>query len=97
VVGTPGYIAPEQAHGATPTPGVDVYALGVVLYEMLGGRLSRARSEAPVRLSPVSRELDVILQQTLAVDPSSRISCMVELGRALRATPELLESSRTGM
>ena len=39
VYGTPGFIAPERYSGAPPTPASDVYALGVVLYQMLAGAL----------------------------------------------------------
>lgn len=38
VLGTPAYVAPEQARGAAPAPSADVFALGVVVVEMLAGR-----------------------------------------------------------
>ncbi|MCB9595235.1 MAG: serine/threonine protein kinase [Sandaracinaceae bacterium] len=39
VVGSMPYMAPEQFHGEAPTPRVDLWALGIVLYEMLSGQL----------------------------------------------------------
>jgi len=37
ILGTPHYVSPEQAHGREATPRSDIYALGVILYEMLCG------------------------------------------------------------
>ena len=38
VVGSPDYMSPEAAHGAAPTPSMDVYAAGLVLAEALHGK-----------------------------------------------------------
>ena len=37
VVGTPMYMSPEQIRGAGPSPSIDIYAAGVILYEILTG------------------------------------------------------------
>ncbi len=39
VMGTPSYMAPEQLAGALPSPATDLYALGVLLFELLNGKL----------------------------------------------------------
>ena len=47
LMGTPGYMAPEQVLGEPVTPATDIYALGVVLFEMLSGQLP-FQGETPV-------------------------------------------------
>jgi serine/threonine-protein kinase len=50
VLGTPAYMSPEQVDGATPTPSVDIYALGAVAYEMLSGEKAR-KGKTPLEVA----------------------------------------------
>ena len=84
LVGTPGYLSPEQVSGAAPSPAADIYSLGLVLLEALTAvrafpgspteaalaRLHRA-PDIPTQFSPGWRDL---LMNMLALDPAARPS-----------------------
>jgi predicted ATPase/class 3 adenylate cyclase len=101
-IGTIAYMSPEQAFGETVDRRTDVWALGVVLYEMLAGvRPFRGPGSQAVLFSilthhpepldeirpEISPELDAVVRRALAKRPEGRFASMHELAAALSQLP----------
>jgi serine/threonine-protein kinase len=99
VVGTAAYLAPEQVRGDEATPATDVYALGVVLYQFLTGRLPyegsslaelavRQQNESPLPPSTyneeVSETLGAAVLRALEGNPNRRYASADELATGLQ-------------
>jgi serine/threonine-protein kinase len=85
--GTPDYMAPELWRGEKASPASDVYALGVILYELASGRRPYAPEipwqERLIRnLPPVDRKWDRILARCLDPDPARRYQSADEVVKA---------------
>jgi len=99
VLGTAAYLAPEQARGEASGPRSDLYALGVVAYQLLSGRLPyeaaslselalKQQRELPAPLDELNREVPPPLGQAvaiaLALDPEGRYESAAEMENAIR-------------
>ena len=97
IVGTVGYLSPEQARGEPATPASDVFGLGCILFEMIAGRRAfdgataadrlaavlNLRPESLGRMAEVPPELDAIVQRTLQKEAWRRYPTARELAASL--------------
>ncbi len=108
IIGTPLYIAPEQAEGGDVDARSDIYALGILLYEILTGDvpfradtaiaiiLKHLNAEVPPprsRRADISSDLEAVILQALAKSPRERFpSARAMIDALQRATGEATES-----
>jgi serine/threonine protein kinase len=85
-VGTADYVAPEARYGQRSADARgDIYSLGVVIYEMLTGKVPLGHFEKPSRTLGVSSRLDRIVMRCLAANPDQRYANAAELRHDLEA------------
>jgi serine/threonine protein kinase len=73
VMGTPRYMAPEQRSRPTEVDHrADIYALGVVFYEMLRGHLPEDEKAAPENSAAIDKRLDKVLRRAMSKQPKKR-------------------------
>jgi serine/threonine-protein kinase len=110
VLGTLGYLAPEQASGTDVGPAADRYALAVVAYELLADRRPFERDNGAAEAAATAREpvpplselrrdlprsLDAIFARALAKDPAERYASCAELvGDVRRALDDASGATR---
>ena len=102
IIGTPAYMAPEQAEGKSTDQRTDVYAFGLILYEMFTGKAAfsgetpvsvalkqvRERPAAPSSIAPgLPKNIEAAILKCLEKDPANRFQSIEEVERALEGAP----------
>jgi len=110
ILGTPAYIAPEHFQGAGHTEKTDIWALGVMMYEMLSGNapfrgenclemrksvISSPTPDLKASCSDIPDALCFLLYQMLEKEPRRRISSARAIGTQLETIQKAIESDKT--
>src|SRR5260370_29219308 len=107
IMGTPYYMAPEQAQGERATPRSDIFALGALFYELLCGRRPLTGDSIPsvlfsvvhrdpeplARFVPCAPPLVALIERALSKDPAFRYQDAAEMREALRDAREALSGA----
>ncbi len=100
LVGTPAYMAPEQATTGTVDHRADIYSIAVLLYRVLTGRpafsgasipaimhnVAKSMPPSPSSISDLSKEFDLFFAIGMAKNPNDRFTSAQEMFRAFQAT-----------
>lgn len=104
LIGSPEYLAPEQARSEPVTPQTDIYSLGVVLYEMLAGEhpfagvdkisyifkhLNEPLPQVDSLESNIRNNVNDVIQKATEKDPQHRFKDVIEMLQALRQAAQL--------
>jgi serine/threonine-protein kinase len=107
VVGTPAYMAPEQSTPGAPAPSMDIYALGVTVFEMITGNVPYV-ADTPIAqivmhinqpvpvlndyIGGIPEEVDDVMQKVLAKRPDERYPKASDFARALESAVSSMQA-----